>query len=163
MPILPLAALVTVLLDGRLIQAYARPYEVGGRIYAPVAPFLTGIVERFDYEGDTLVLQRGGRTIRMRVARVAPDALDRTYIAIAPALRSLGVHVRYDARRRTLELSAPEDREIATPAPFNLHAPQVTPRVVFTPEPISTPRPVWRGPAVPRRTPLPLFEPIQRR
>jgi hypothetical protein len=158
-PILPLTALVTVLLDGRPIQAYARPYEVGGRIYAPVKPYLTRVAERLDYEGDVLILQRGGRTIRLRLDEVAPDALDRAYVAIAPLLRALGERVRYNASSKTREVFAPEAYEIATPAPFDARAPQVPPRIVFTPEPIPTPRPVWHGPAVPRRTPLPCCHP----
>ena len=159
MPILPLAALVTVLLDGQPIQAYVRAYEAGGRIYAPVSPFLTRVAQRLDYEGGVLVLQRDGRSTRLRIDRVAPDALDQVYVAIAPVLRALGDNVRYDARRRTLEVFASQPREIATPVPFNANTPQVPPSVVFTPEPIATARPVWHGPAVPRRTPLPVVIP----
>ncbi|HEY9085731.1 MAG TPA: hypothetical protein VIN40_07335 [Candidatus Tyrphobacter sp.] len=159
MPILPLAAAVTVLLDGRPVPAYARAFASAGRTYAPLAPYVTRIADRLWYEGNTVVIERGARRVRLRLASVAPDALDREYVAIAPVLRGLGASVGYDARARTVDVVSAPGHEIATPAPFDPNAPQVAPRVIFTPVPIPTPRAVWHGPAIPRRTPLPFPEP----
>lgn len=159
MPILPLAAAVTVLLDGRPVLSYAHAYIAAGRTYAPLAPYVTRIADRIGYDGNGLVIQRGERCTRLVLMRVSPDALDREYVPLAPLLRALGATVVYDARRRLVEVDSPSPRAIRTPQPFDANAPQVTPRVIFTPTPMPQPPFVWRGPAVPRRTPLPYPEP----
>ncbi len=159
MPILPLAAAVTVLLDGRPVSAYVRAFASAGRTYAPLAPYVTRVADRLSYDGSTLVIVRGARSVRLRLIGVAPDALDREYVAIAPLLRDLGESVGYDARRRTVEVDSPSARVVTTPAPFDPNAPQVAPRVVFTPTPIPAPPLVWHGTPAPRRTPLPFPEP----
>jgi len=155
MPILPLAVAVTVLLDGRPVAAYARAYVAAGRTYAPLAPYVTRIADRLEYRAGTLVIDRGARYARVALRSVTPDALDRQYVAIAPILRALGESVRYDSKARAVDVRTPQTASVATPVPFDPFAAQVAPHVVFTPAPIPTPRPVWHGPAMPRRTPLP--------
>lgn len=155
MPILPVAAAIVVLLEGRPVSAYAPAYVVAGRTYAPIVPYVSRLVDRVGYEGNLLVLSRGARRAFLRLSPSAPDALDRRYVALAPVLRALGVSVQYDGRTHSVDLALPRPAEVASPEPFDPLAPQAPPRVVFTPAPAPTPRIVWRGPAVPRRTPLP--------
>jgi hypothetical protein len=155
MAILPLVAGITVLLDGRRVSAYASAYVVAGRTYAPLAPYVTRVADRLEYEGRLLVVFRGPRHATIRLHDVAPDALDRQYVALAPALRELGATVSYDAVTHTIEVRSPPPAAIASPSPFDPLAPQQAPRVVFTPSPSPAPPIVWQGPAIPRRTPLP--------
>lgn len=155
MAILPLAATITVLLDGHRIAAYGPAYVVDGRTYAPLAPYVTRMADRVSYDGRVLVLSRGERRAILRLEPVAPDALDRQYVALAPVLRALGVTVRYDGATKTVEVGTPPLVAVESPAPFDPLAPQVQPHVVFTPAPLPAPPIVWHGPAVPRRTPLP--------
>ncbi len=159
MLILPLAAAVTVLFDGRPVLSYAHAYIAAGRTYAPLAPYVTRFADRMDYEGKSLIIRRGERMTRLVVARVSPDALDREYVAIAPVLRSLGASVSYDAKQRLVEVVSPGPAAVQTPRPFDANAFEVAPHVVFTPTPIPQAPFVWRGPAIPRRTPLPYPEP----
>lgn len=155
MAILPLAAGITVLLDGHAVAAYAPAYVVAGRTYAPLAPYVTRIADRLEYRGRLLVLTRDGKRAIIALQRVAPDALDRQYVALATTLRALGAAVSYDGATRTVEVRSPPPQPVASPAPFDPLAPQAAPRVVFTPSPPPARPIVWRGPAIPRRTPLP--------
>ncbi len=155
MPILPLAAAVTVLLDGRPVAAYSRAYVAAGRTYAPLAPYVTRVADRLGYRAGTVVIDRGARYARVALRSVTPDALDRQYVAIAPILRALGESVRYDPKAHVVYVCSRQAVSVATPPPFDPLAAQVAPRVVFTPAPVPTPRPIWRGPALPRRTPRP--------
>jgi hypothetical protein len=155
MPLLPVAAPIAVRLDGRTVSAYASAYVVGGRAYAPLLPYVTRVADRIGYRGWMLVVTRGERQVRIRLANVSPGALDAQYVALAPVLRGLGESVSYDSRTHTVEVRSPQARVVASPAPFDPLAPQVAPRVVFTPAPSPMPRVIWRGPATPRRTPLP--------
>lgn len=151
----PLAAAVLILLDGKPVPAYANAFESKGRVFAPVSPYLTRIADRLWYEGDTLVIERNGRTAHVLLPSRAPDALETVYVAVAPVLRSLGISVTYDAQLHRLDVEEPSDVEIVTPAPFDASAPEASPRPVFTPTAPPTARPAWNGLPVPRRTPLP--------
>lgn len=155
MPILPVAAAIAVLLDGRPVSAYAPAYVVGGRTYAPLVPYVSRLVDRIAYAGGKLVLSRGSRQYSLRLEPAFPDALDRQYVALAPMLRALGISVSYDAASHSVDVVLPAPAEVASPQPFDPLAPQVTPHVVFTPTPKPALPIVWRGPAIPRRTPLP--------
>jgi hypothetical protein len=146
---------ITVLLDGRRIDGYACAYVVDGRTYAPLAPYVTRIADRLGYEGRLLVLTRDGRRAVIALRSIAPDALDHQYVALAPVLRALGESVAYDDRTHSVEVRSPSSRSVSSPPPFDPSAPQVTPRVIFTPAPTPQPRVPWHGPAMPRRTPLP--------
>ncbi|MGH7736942.1 MAG: hypothetical protein ACREMP_03590 [Candidatus Tyrphobacter sp.] len=156
MPILPLAAAIAVFVDGRNVAAYAPAYVVAGRTYAPIDPYVTQVADRLEYEGRTLVISRGERRAVLPLRQVAPDALDRQYVALAATLRDLGAAVTYDAREHRVEVRLPAPSPIVSPPPFDPLALQAAPHVVFTPQPSPAPRVIWRGPAVPRRTPLPV-------
>ena len=133
--------------------SYNGAYESRGRVYAPLRPFVTAFADRIWFEGDSLVIVRDGRTVRVRLAPLSPDALDCAYVPLATVLRSLGETVRYE--RGSVIVSRRATAVVETPTPFDPGAPSASPRTVFTPSPVATPRPVWTGSPLPRRTPLP--------
>lgn len=155
MAILPPAAL-TLLLDGRPVRSYEPLYLSRGRVLGPVAPFLTRIAEKMDYAGGFAVFVRGDRSVRVRLAAAVPGAWTRTYVALAPLLRGLGERVTLDAAHGVLDVRSSGSAPVRAAAAFDPRAPQASPRVVFTPTPVPTDRPVWTGTPRPRRTPIPL-------
>ncbi len=159
MPLFPPETPVTVLLDGKPLAAYVRAYVAAGRVFVPVDPVLTRVADRLWFEGDTLVIQRGARRVRVRLAPSYPSDLDAAYVAAAPALRGLGAVLRYDPAARRLDVRLPQDAQVASPTPFNPALPTAAPSAVFTPAPQASPRPAWTGSPLPRRTPLPLSTP----
>lgn len=159
MAVFPPPAAVTILINGAPVAAYIQPYLARGRTLAPVRPFATALAGRVWSDRGVLVLQRGSRTVRIRMVARMPDALDSAYIPIAPILRALGAQVRYDARRRVVEVRIGSAMPVAAPTPFNPSMRPLPLRAVFTPVPVETERPRWTGPAVPRRTPIPFAGP----
>ena len=158
MTLFPPAAAVTILLDGKIVNAYNRAYSASGRIYAPVKPFVTRMADRVWFEKNTLVIVRSSRMIRVRVSSHHPDALDEVYVPLATIARELGGDVRYHGRA-DVEVRMPRPGKPETPAPFDASVPQVSPHAVFTPIVSPTPRPIWTGSPLPRRTPLPVSSP----
>ena len=158
MPLFPPVP-VAILVDGRPLASYVRAYVAGGRVFAPVAPLVTRLADRVWYEGDTLVVQRGARRVRVRLAQTVPEQFDGAYIAVAPVLQALGASLFWDPKRRVLLVRLPKQSGVGTPAPFDPAAPSAPPAPVFTPSPPVTPHPEWTGSPLPRRTPLPLPPP----
>ncbi len=152
-----------MLIDGRPLVGYSHAYLVGARVFAPVAPLLTDLADRLWYEGDTLVVERGDRRVRVRLAPAFGGQFDAAYVAVGPALRALGASVRYEAKERRLVVATSSRDVIATPTPFNPAAPSVAPSIVFTPTPLPSPRPIWTGSPNPRRTALPFPPPLLRK
>jgi hypothetical protein len=152
-PVFPPPAPVTILIDGRPLPAYFRPYLARGRVFAPLAPVLERLADRAWLEGATLVIERDDRRVRVIVPGI--DRIDATYVSVGPLVRGLGETVTYDPQRRELDVwtAAPV---LALPTPFDPQLPEASPQPVFTPQPVPTPRPLWSGPPLPRRTPLPL-------
>jgi len=148
---------VTVLVDGRPLAAYAGAYLARGRVFVPVSPVLTQLADRLWFDGDTLVVERDARRVRVRLN--ATDDLNAAFVPAAPVLRALGVGVTYDSASHRLTLSIPRGGTVASPTPFNSGIPSVAPSTVFTPVPPATPRPVWTGSPLPRRTALPVPPP----
>jgi hypothetical protein len=145
--------------DGRPLAAYVHARVAGGRVFAPVAPLLTRIADRIWIEGTTLVLERGERRVRVQIVPPFSGELSDAYVPAGPALRELGAWVRYEPSARRLMVTLPARATLASPTPFDTRARQATPRDVFTPVPAVTPRPVWSGSPLPRRTALPLPPP----
>lgn len=145
---------MTVVIDGRPIWSYNGAYEAAGRVYAPLRPFVTSIADRMWFEGNRLVIVRGGRSVRIPLPAREPDALDDAYVPLAGILRSLGETVQYEAAGRII-VRTPAKPVVVTPTPFDPLEPSASPRPVFTPVPTEAPRPVWSGSPLPRRTPLP--------
>jgi hypothetical protein len=150
------------LVDGHPIAAYRGAYLSEGRVFAAVAPLMTDLADRVRWEGATLVIERGGRDVRVRLPNTAANELDAAYLPAAPVLRALGATVRYEPATRRLIVSIAYRRVPASPTPFNAVAPQVSPGAVFTPSPAPTPKPLWTGSPLPRRTALPLPPPALR-
>jgi hypothetical protein len=158
-PLFPPQAPVSVLIDGRPLAAYVRAYVSGERVYAPIAPLLTRLADRFWFDGDTLIVERGDRRVRIRLAPRYRGELNGAYVPAGPTLRALGARVRYDGATHRLMVTVTARAVVASPTPFNASAPSLAPSEVFTPTPPSTPRPVWTGSPMPRRTGLPFPPP----
>ncbi|HEX3671376.1 MAG TPA: hypothetical protein VHT92_06685 [Candidatus Cybelea sp.] len=159
MALFPPAAAVAVVVDGSPLAAYQRAYLADGRVFAPVAPLLMRIADRFWLDGDTLVAERNGRRAYVRLSPRAAGELSVAYVAAAAVLRALGAAVRYEASGRRLVVTLPARGMLASPTPFDPAAPSAAPRAVFTPLAPATPRPLWTGSPMPRRTGLPFPPP----
>jgi len=160
MPLFPPGTPVGVSIDGRPLAAYVRAYVSGGRVYAPVEPLLTRLADRLWFDGETLIVQRGERSVRIRLDPRERAELRGTYVPAAATLRALGAAVSYDGAAHRLNVTVPIRAVIASPTPFNAAVPLVSPSAVFTPVPPSTPRPLWTGSPMPRRTALPFPPPV---
>lgn len=145
---------MAILLNGTALQAYNHPYVAGGRVFAPVAPYITRIADRIGFDRGALVASRGGLTVRMRAAQFEPQDLSRSYVPVAALFTGLGARVHYDAQRHVLEVQLSRAATVTHVPPFQAPQPHVRPTRVFTPEPIVTPRPVFSGTPHPRRTPI---------
>jgi len=154
-PVFPPAAPVTVLVDGRPIAAYVRAFVRDGRVFMPVATVLHNLADRAWFEGGAVVAARNGREARIPIGRTGPGALETTFVSVAPLARALGDSVAYDAIAHRLEIRTAPGLPVASPTPFGASAVPIPASTVFTPVPPATPRPIWSGPALPRRTPLP--------
>ena len=160
MPLFPPGAPVGVSLDGHPLPAYVRAYVSGGRVYVPVAPLLTHLADRIWFQGDTLVVQRGERRVRILLEPRYRAQLRAAYVPAAATLRALGAMPAYDGAQHRLDVTVSRLAVIATPTPFNAALPSIAPSAVFTPQMPTTPRPVWTGTPMPRRTALPFPPPI---
>lgn len=157
--IFPLAAVLTVVLDGAPVRSYNAPYLDRGRVMTPIDPYVTAIARSVGYDGRALIIRLGDLFAQVPMGTAPPPALyERTYVQLGPIARTLGARVRFDARTQTLYVDTPR-MALATPTPFNPAVPRVAPREVFTPVPQQTPRPVVSGTPLPRRTPLPAQSP----
>lgn len=146
---------VELRLDGKPLAAYVHAYVARGRVYAPLRPLFERVASRIWVAGDRVLLERDGHRTSFALARGARANLDATVVPVAEALRALGASVRYESRRRTLEVVLPRGGPVPTALPQRNPA-WLQPHVVFTPAPPVTPRPIWSGSPLPRRTPLPI-------
>lgn len=154
MPLFPPGTPVAVLLDGHPLAAYERAYLADGRVYAPVSPLLTRLADRLWIDGTTLIVERGARRVRVPLLG--------DYVMIGPVLRAIGAPAQYDPATSRLTVFTPPRSVVNTPTPFDPAAPHAAPTAVFTPLEPATPRPVWSGSPLPRRTPLPRPPPDRR-
>lgn len=159
---LPLAAAVAVTLDGRPVHGYAGAFELQGHVFAPVRPYVTRIADRLSYVDGRLAIERAGRIAYVRMAPLAPDALDRAYVPLRSVFVALGADVTYDGIKHVFAVTTSRKASLASPSPFNGPAPVQMPGNVFTPVPLPTERPTYTGPAIPRRTPIPYVRPSPR-
>ncbi len=155
--IFPLAAsALIIVLNGTVVRSYTQPFLQDGHVMAPLAPFVTRVAASVGYSGGELIVRRADRFAEVEVAgQPQPADFISTFVPIASVLRTLGASVSYDAKLRVLIVKVPP-LPLATPTPFNPAVPLVGPRVVFTPTPAQTPKPVVTGEPAPRRTPLPV-------
>jgi hypothetical protein len=146
----PPSAAVTVVVDGAVVRSYQPASLRCGRTYAPLDPFVTRLADRIWYDGRTLTIERGARVVRLWFGRKPRVVL------LGAVVRGLGGSITYGDHR--VDVQFPRE-PIATPSPFDSAFANTSPRVVFTPEPSPTVRPVWSGPPLPRRTPIPVPAP----
>lgn len=157
--IFPLAAILTVVLDGTPVRSYNAPYLAHGRVMAPIEPYVTAIAASMEYDGKALIVRRGDLFAQIPMdAAPPPERYARTYVEIGPIARTLGARVHFDSRANTLYVETPRV-ELAMPTPFNPAVPRIAPRAIFTPTPAQTPKPAVSGAPLPRRTPLPVQSP----
>lgn len=128
-----------------------RAYIAGNRVYAPVSPLMTRLADRLWVDGNVLVIERDGRRVR--------TPLHGGYVMAGTVLRGLGVPARYEPASHRFIVTTPLPAPVASPTPFNPAVPSVAPSAVFTPPEPATPRPIWTGSPLPRRTALPLPPP----
>ena len=151
-----LAPALVVVLNGTIVHSYAPAYVVRGHVVAPLEPYVTAVAATIGYSGSQLIVTRGERFAQLPAnVQAAPAQWAQTYVEIAPLMRSLGVRVNYDPQQRRLEIDT-DHSIVVTPTPFNAAVPSAPPANVFTPSPVSTPRPQVSGKPAPRRTPLPV-------
>jgi hypothetical protein len=150
---------VIVLIDGRPLASYARAYAADGRVFAAVDPLLTRLADRIWFDGNTLVVERGDRRVRVELAHGRARPLNAAYVPAGPILRALGASVRYERAEHRLVVTLSAHAVVASPTPFNAALPSVAPSTVFTPSPSPAPRATWTGSPTPRRTALPFPPP----
>lgn len=143
-----LAALVTVLVDGSVAPSSPPAQLVGGHVVAPVV-LVAKLADR------VVTFPDGGLTATRGPYACAARAID-GMIVLAPLARCLGASVAWDPGAKTIALSFEMPGAVRTHPPFDVNAPQVTPTMIFTPEPPpSTPRAIATGVPRPRRTAIP--------
>ncbi len=154
--IFPLAAAaLTVILNGAPVPSYEQPRLERGHVVAPLAPFVTHIATRIEFDNGTMIVRRGPFVARIRTgSSLSFERLERTYVSIAPIYRALGAHCSYDAATRSLRITTVELEPVQTMEPYGGNTPAVQPTTVFTAQPAITPRPVFKGVPRPRRTPI---------
>lgn len=141
------------------MAAYFDAYYYGGRVYAPVSPFVTRVADRVWFDGQDMVIELHGRRVRIKGTAVDPAALHGLYVPVGAVLRALGASVRYEPSLHRMTVQLTPRTVVASPSPFNAREPEALPTAVFTPTILPTPRPVWTGSPLPRRTALPLPPP----
>jgi hypothetical protein len=155
---------VSVSIDGRPLPSYTQAFVVRGRAYATVAPLLASVADRVWFSGNTLIVERGERRVRVKLVLSRHDDFRYAVVAVGPILRALGDAVYFDRSRNVIDVRTPAAVPVVSPTPFDpATTPSQSPRTIFTPTPAVTPRPVWTGSPLPRRTPLPLGPPRRQR
>lgn len=150
------ATVLTVMLNGKPLRSYIPVYVREGRIIAPLDPYVTSVVASIEQSGRVLLVRRADRFAQVSMPALPhPAAFPATLVELGPLLRTIGIRISYDKPRHTVYIETPPT-PLTTPTPFNAAVPSAPPRVVFTPSPQPTTRPVVTGTPLPRRTPLPL-------
>lgn len=152
---------VTVVLGGISLPA-SQPAWLSpeGFVYAPIDPIVRTVAQSvqvdprdlavtFEYNGKHVVLRSPGDVIA--------DADGTIYVRLGTVVRDLGGSINFDRVRKVVTIEMPGPSPVATPTPFNPANPSVAPTMVFTPQPVTTPRPVVSGVPQPRRTPVPVI------
>jgi hypothetical protein len=137
------------------MAAYFAAYYYEGRVYAPVSPFVTRVADRVWFDGGDMVVELHGRRVRIKGTPVDPAALHGLYVPVGAVLRALGASVRYEPSLHRMMVQLSPRTVVVSPSPFNAGEPQPLPTAVFSPTVLPTPRPVWTGSPLPRRTALP--------
>jgi hypothetical protein len=153
--------LVTVVIDGRRVDASEGARLERGVVVAPLDPFVRDVAERITNDGPEgpgrgYTIVRGSRRISIRIpgAGARDDvAAETPFVPLAAIARALGASVDYDARSRTIVIATTAE-PLVTMTPFATYAPPPGPRVTFAPKETPAPVPVVTGIPHPRRTPI---------
>jgi hypothetical protein len=166
----PIAVLVAI--NGMLTASVPPAVLAGGHVAAPLGPILSRFTERAGVlPGGGVAIVARGQVCTFHVDSTAFECAGRTARAAAPpfvragvvflpladVVHAFGGRMTFDGRTKTAAVTFPPLVRIATPAPFDVLAPQVAPTRVFTPQPPSpTPLPAVTGSPRPRRTAIPV-------
>jgi hypothetical protein len=148
-------AAVIVILNGAIVASAPPAQLLSGHVIAPLVPVVTSFTERAAVDGETITLERGGRTCVVR-AVFGQDGV--AYVPLAEVARAFGGAAEYDPHTHVVTLDVPGERDLKTPAPFDPSAPSAAPTEIFTPSPAPAPRtaqPLDAGSPMPRRTAIP--------
>lgn len=150
--------LVTVVIDGRRVDASEGARLERGVVVAPLDPFVRDVAERItdDGPGRGYTIERGSRRISVWIAAAAARddvAPQTTFVPLAAIARALGASVEYDARSRTIVIATTPD-PLVTMTPFATYSPPPGPLVTFAPKETPSPAPTVTGIPHPRRTPI---------
>jgi hypothetical protein len=165
------AVVVSVLLDGRLIDSAQPAVLAHGVVVAPVDPYLRAIAERIEdnsAHGGAICFVRGVHHVCVtpgtRSARVdgnvqmlpiAPYRREgRLMIPLAAITRALGESVAYDASYQSVSIVSPVAPPVATMAPYAPPSWRPSPGPTFALPVPATPQPTVSGIPQPRRTPI---------
>ncbi len=143
---------MTVVIDGRPVEASVPAVLSRGRVVAPLDPYFRWIATRIAVDGErgALTFERDGKSVTVNVPLLRDDS---ARIPLAATVRALGGTARYESRTKTLEITLPV-APLATMTPFRSWSPPPGPLPTFTPTPVPTPRPTVTGIPQPRRTPI---------
>jgi hypothetical protein len=163
------AVLVSVLIDGSLVEGSRSARICDNVVMAPVAPYLRNVADRIEFDEHTgrIVVMRAGRSVSLVIgSRVLRGKTGAVNLPIAPYLRAgepliplaavaraLGVSVAFDGPSKTISMaSAPQP--LASMVPDAAYTPPAEPLETFTPNPTPAPQVVVSGVPKPRRTPI---------
>lgn len=151
---------VTVVLGGISLPS-SQPAWVSpeGFVYAPIDPIVRTLAQsvQIDPQDLAVTIERNGRHALIRSPGDVIVEEDGTiYVRLGTVVRDLGGSVSFDRVRKVVTIQMPGPSPVATPTPFNPANPSVAPTMVFTPQPVPTPRPTISGIPQPRRTPVPV-------
>jgi len=151
---------VTVILGGISVPS-SQPAWVSreGFVYAPVDPIVRAVAQsvQVDPRDLAVTIERNGKHAMLRSPDdVIAEADGTIYVRLGTVVRDLGGSVSFDRVRKVVTIEMPGPSAVATPTPFNPANPSVPPTMVFTPQPVTTPRPTLTGIPQPRRTPIPV-------
>jgi hypothetical protein len=165
------AIVVSVLLDGRLIEGAQSAVLVRGTVVAPVDPYLRNVAQRIDDQtahGGPICFVRGSHQVcvtpgtrsarfddGVRTLPLAPYHREgRLIIPLAAIMRALGESVAYDASYQTVSIVSPAAPSIATMTPYAPPSWRPSPGPTFALPVPTTPQPTVSGIPQPRRTPI---------
>ena len=159
--------IVSVVVDGRAIEASRGAILRRGTVFAPLDPFVRRIADRVATgPASTITLSRGSESVVFAVGSpIVRSGIAVEQIPIAPfvrggeaniplavAARALGETVTYDARARVVYVRLGRS-PIARMTPFGGYTPPQSP-VTFSPTSTPAPRVIVTGIPRPRRTPI---------
>jgi hypothetical protein len=152
---------VTVVLGGISLPS-SQPAWISpdGYVYAPIDPIVRRLAQRVQIDPQDLAVtieRDGKRAVLASPSDVIAESDGTIYVRLGTVVRDLGGSVSFDAVRKVVTIEMPGPLPVMTATPFNPANPSVAPTMVFTPQPVTTPRQAQTGVPQPRRTPVPVI------